>query len=1509
MWSSFEKAKAVASQAAKSASAVAKDQINTMNEIAGSSKSESDEQVIEDEVGKLKSQLKLAVSKAKKLKEERDVALEQMKEHNPSQVIDIKEKLKQVVKKATEMKVERDSALNDLKQSQAEIESMKSANNSNVPIDVQKKDQTIDDLKSKLKELIIKFKSLRESSVESETMVITLQEKNKKSEGELNTMTSQIESLVSEKIDLKQAVEDLKSEVRSSAGEQMQSSDVEDFQRQMIESESKLAKTTKKLRSMQDQLMEYETQNDNLETQVQRLQKSEGDLKEHIEELARSHLSDTERSLESRSSLEDKYESLTLKFQQFKIRTVAQDKEHALFKETAEASQQALSNAKKELDALRNSQVDTQALLDAELTKVRNALTAEKIKLDGDYANELERLHQRIGELESEHAALLVEHKAELESNAATIDELEAQTSDSISGQLGAADFQAQLQACVAENGLLHEKLQSLQQSYEALERKNDELRVEKSELSNVEDIEEKLESSLNDLTCAQTELNKIRNSLLEQNKTATNLEQENENLKASLQQLAQENRIAMEEKDIAFEKKLVVESNAIHELKSDNLRLTQDLKMAEEQLEADVEDLKASLQQLTQENQSVMEEKDIAFEKTLAQLKSSNERIGELEADLSGYVDLQMKVESMEQELVLAREGIVESNCIDELKSENSKLTHDLKMVEEQLEAEVEELKARLQQLTQENQSVMEEKDIEFKKKLVAESNAIDELKNENLKLIQDVKQIEEQFQVASGTLVNLRSQLEEQSLLISKSELLNENMENQQRSFTKRIDLLNATIETLEMDISKSNEEKTLYVQKIATLQASVDESEDLSQELRNCRISLEHREGEWKSVSDDNVELQETVREQEDQLANLRDALETLRLDHELEQKTHQESKNRLRAEESGDIAAQMEVTMEKRLLEIQTAYQESESEALKKVVDEKERLQTQLSASMLEIKRLVDEHMNTMDEVTAKYTEEIRIFREEKDVLTTELDNLKTSSSNEIRELNNSLRKEDIDLKEKDETIATLRSKSAEILLQKLQEQKDQLESEFTARKKDIVEKSKQIIVTARKKEKEMSSKLTEQHLKLQEDITKLEGQGREYVEENTALKNQLIALEDEIQNAKDQKVEIESLRAKADTMEQQEIVLRRQMEEVKQSHQESLQQLRNTKEDIVYAHESEIRLNYDKLKEAEDRLNAAESEHEKFKQKSSQAMKKAKMEQSSAEERFHKISADLETRDLQVLKLEEKLSIIEVLKQRVEEMDSVIQIKDEALDAHSKEILEFKSKVENDAEDQRNVVSTLRSEFESKCMECDTLRNDLKKQTKSRSDAARQLIVKKDEELALLQVKLRDAMDEAVKAKQQLQHHVDNSGEFQFVQLAQAQARRDAEVKRLERSVKSLEQQLTESQKAATLHQEEDTSKPVTSGKFEYVKNVMIKYLEAPEDSKSQLVPVIATILEFSPEELSRVSQAQTTTTGGLFSYFSTPVKKSVPRLSAAQVESHPVVKEEEEDDDVSIDSL
>lgn len=53
--------------------------------------------------------------------------------------------------------------------------------------------------------------------------------------------------------------------------------------------------------------------------------------------------------------------------------------------------------------------------------------------------------------------------------------------------------------------------------------------------------------------------------------------------------------------------------------------------------------------------------------------------------------------------------------------------------------------------------------------------------------------------------------------------------------------------------------------------------------------------------------------------------------------------------------------------------------------------------------------------------------------------------------------------------------------------------------------------------------------------------------------------------------------------------------------------------------------------------------------------------------------------------------------------------------------------------------------------------------------------------------------------------------------------------------------------------------------------LEYLKNIVLKYMETQEHDK--LMPVLTTLLQFSPEEVAKVQEARTAQqSGGLWSY-------------------------------------
>uniref|UniRef100_K3WBM7 GRIP domain-containing protein n=1 Tax=Globisporangium ultimum (strain ATCC 200006 / CBS 805.95 / DAOM BR144) TaxID=431595 RepID=K3WBM7_GLOUD len=177
-------------------------------------------------------------------------------------------------------------------------------------------------------------------------------------------------------------------------------------------------------------------------------------------------------------------------------------------------------------------------------------------------------------------------------------------------------------------------------------------------------------------------------------------------------------------------------------------------------------------------------------------------------------------------------------------------------------------------------------------------------------------------------------------------------------------------------------------------------------------------------------------------------------------------------------------------------------------------------------------------------------------------------------------------------------------------------------------------------------------------------------------------------------------------------------------------------------------------------------------------------------------------------------------------------------------------------------------------------------------------------------------------------------------DVQILKLAQTQALRDEEALKIKRQLITLEEQARLYQK-----QYEDTvalletanrqkkrlqelSERNTEGvNVEYLKNVVIKYIESSNATeKERLIPVIATVLQFSPQEVRKVSQklqdeaASSGLLGGVFSLFggggsTSPAPKPLASLSrqpsSGTVSGGPtgIRFDEPDDDDTMLTSL
>ena len=127
-------------------------------------------------------------------------------------------------------------------------------------------------------------------------------------------------------------------------------------------------------------------------------------------------------------------------------------------------------------------------------------------------------------------------------------------------------------------------------------------------------------------------------------------------------------------------------------------------------------------------------------------------------------------------------------------------------------------------------------------------------------------------------------------------------------------------------------------------------------------------------------------------------------------------------------------------------------------------------------------------------------------------------------------------------------------------------------------------------------------------------------------------------------------------------------------------------------------------------------------------------------------------------------------------------------------------------------------------------------------------------------------------------------------------VANVQARRDEEVAELRGRVAALEDDNAELAKTVELHEiqerelkaqirELDRSKSRETVNIEYLKNIVVKYVET--DDFEHLMPVLSMLLRLTPEEVAHAEKARQVRTGqataprGLLSFF--PSASSSPK--------------------------
>jgi chromosome segregation ATPase len=190
------------------------------------------------------------------------------------------------------------------------------------------------------------------------------------------------------------------------------------------------------------------------------------------------------------------------------------------------------------------------------------------------------------------------------------------------------------------------------------------------------------------------------------------------------------------------------------------------------------------------------------------------------------------------------------------------------------------------------------------------------------------------------------------------------------------------------------------------------------------------------------------------------------------------------------------------------------------------------------------------------------------------------------------------------------------------------------------------------------------------------------------------------------------------------------------------------------------------------------------------------------------------------------------------------------------------------------------------------------------------DRSKRSLAEKDSQLSILQAQLTEARQQLVKARSESttttphishspsptldstplkSHHgappassepqqsmpasapVSPSGPLLLLHTANLQSMKEVEVQSLRQRVALLEHENGELERTAQLHEaqeralkeqirELDRSKTRETVNVDYLKNVVVKYMETEEHDR--LVPVIATLLHLTPEEIARINDAR-----------------------------------------------
>jgi len=580
---------------------------------------------------------------------------------------------------------------------------------------------------------------------------------------------------------------------------------------------------------------------------------------------------------------------------------------------------------------------------------------------------------------------------------------------------------------------------------------------------------------------------------------------------------------VLMKEKHIAVEKELEllrveksslavdaqVHMDTIETLKADNKVLNEELDKVQEEsksMEEILEGIEQKRQELDIEKQRLHEnlnEVGATCEKRGEEIKEHLNKISELQSKLESQDELthkldflQSQIEEMDGEKDSLREEL--DKVIEEKKmlgKEQVVLQQSKQEESEKLEMSIKELTSEKEVLQLRNEEILEEKNKLTEKLMDAESKL--DIQNEKL------TEYEENVASMSTEMECLKVNKSEIELKIKEVTDSREKVEARSKKLEEELKTTNASKDTLASSVSQlitdTNElkekiefksmehekEKMVFEREKQELKSAIQEKEETLLELENetkAKISVEN---ELKKQVDKNNELQSCISMVQAEVDKLKHDLAAAEIRYtDLEQST----------QENG-------VTEIKEALKAQKERYETNH---KKIVDgqtEKYR------AKLKEFARVTEEQIE-------KKNEEVKKIDEEKKQLTTKCESYKDKVSDIVSKMeeNEKLNSEQLEVlhtkynRSKEEMVKLQKKyEAAKALIQKLTEDKQNMESELESKAVGEVEILKRELAQVRTENRTLTNQLSYADTKLRE-VNKYEARPNTRSRENSLTQN-------------------------------------------------------------------------------------------------------------------------------------------------------------------------------------------------------------------------------------------------------------------------------------------------------------------------------------------------------------------------------------------------------------------